>query len=77
MSPYGYEGGYAVGSDWTFFWYGWAAQAKAYWLLPILGSFVIGFGLIAVQVKYQHNLLIPSFFHSYACEFRSPPNSTR
>ena len=45
-----------------FFWYVWAAQAKAFWLLPILGSFIIGFGLIAVQVKYQYNLLIPSFF---------------
>lgn len=45
-----------------FFCYVWAAQAKAFWLLPILGSFIIGFGLIAVQVKYQYNLLIPTFF---------------
>ena len=62
MSLYGYDSGCAVGGDWAFFWYVWAAQAKAFWLLPILGSFIIGFGLIAVQVKYQYNLLIPSFF---------------
>lgn len=28
-------------------WYGWAAQAKTHWIVPILGSLVFGFGLMA------------------------------
>ncbi|KAF2737909.1 MFS general substrate transporter [Polyplosphaeria fusca] len=28
------------------FWYGWATQAKTHWIVPILGTSVIGFGLL-------------------------------
>ncbi|TAQ90983.1 hypothetical protein B7494_g734 [Chlorociboria aeruginascens] len=29
-----------------FFWYGWSAQAEVHWIVPILGTTVIGFGVL-------------------------------
>ncbi|KAH8904212.1 MFS general substrate transporter [Coniochaeta sp. PMI_546] len=36
-----------------FLWYGWSAQARAHWMLPILGTFVIGFGSLFVMLTTQ------------------------
>jgi predicted MFS family arabinose efflux permease len=33
------------------FWYGWTAQARTHWIVPILGTGVFGFGLMAVFVS--------------------------
>ncbi|KAJ7512747.1 major facilitator superfamily domain-containing protein [Mycena galericulata] len=29
------------------FWYGWSAQAKIHWIMPIIGSGIFGFGMMA------------------------------
>jgi predicted MFS family arabinose efflux permease len=34
------------------FWYGWSAQAKRYWIIPILGTVVFGMGIIPAFVSY-------------------------
>lgn len=33
------------------FWYGWSAQAKTHWIVPILGTAVLGLGMIACFVS--------------------------
>ncbi|KAJ5552202.1 major facilitator superfamily domain-containing protein [Penicillium frequentans] len=30
------------------FWYGWSAQEKVHWIMPIIGTAIFGFGLVAV-----------------------------
>jgi len=40
------------------FWYGWAADARAHWIVPILGTGVIGMGMIFTFVS------IPGLLHS-------------
>jgi len=35
------------------FWYGWTAQAHAHWILPIIGSGIFGFGMMAVYLPIQ------------------------
>lgn len=35
------------------FWYGWAAQEKAPWIVPILGTGLIGIGLMTVFIPTQ------------------------
>lgn len=35
------------------FWYGWSVQAKAHWIVPILGTGVIGFGLLMTFVSHS------------------------
>jgi len=36
-----------------FFWYGWSAEGRAHWVVPILGTFVIGFGSLFVMLTTQ------------------------
>lgn len=36
-----------------FFWYGWSAQAQAHWIIPILGTTLIGFGCMFVMMPTQ------------------------
>ena len=33
-------------------WYGWAAQAHVHWMVPILGTTVLGFGMLSASVRY-------------------------
>jgi MFS family permease len=39
------------------FWYGWALQAHAFWLVPLLGMGVFGAGIIATFVPIQVYLI--------------------
>lgn len=32
----------------SFFWYGWSVQAKTHWIVPIIGLFPFGFGMIGI-----------------------------
>lgn len=34
------------------FWYGWSAEAKAHWIVPILGTVFIGMGMVVTYVSY-------------------------
>ena len=36
-----------------FFWYGWSAQAKCHWIVPILGTSVIGIGAFLILMPAQ------------------------
>ncbi|KDQ64730.1 hypothetical protein JAAARDRAFT_28372 [Jaapia argillacea MUCL 33604] len=35
------------------FWYGWSAQARIHWIMPIIGSGIFGFGLMATFLPIQ------------------------
>ncbi|KAF2098970.1 MFS general substrate transporter [Rhizodiscina lignyota] len=37
----------------SFFWYGWAIQAKVHWIVPIIGLFPFGFGMIGIFISIQ------------------------
>ncbi|KAL0939898.1 uncharacterized protein CTRU02_206508 [Colletotrichum truncatum] len=36
-----------------FFWYGWSANANTHWIVPVLGTFVIGFGSFIILMPSQ------------------------
>src|SRR3569833_4062467 len=42
------------------FWYGWSAEQRAHWIVPILGTFFVGFGSFAIimpttaYLEYSH-----------------------
>ena len=36
------------------FWYGWSAQARTHWIVPILGTGAFGIGLMCVFVSYPY-----------------------
>ena len=42
------------------FWYGWSAQKKMFWIMPIIGTGWVGFGLLATLISIQ-TYLIDSF----------------
>lgn len=42
------------------FWYGWSAQAQIFWIMPIIGTAWIGFGVLATIISIQ-TYLIDSF----------------
>ena len=39
------------------FWYGWSVQAHTFWLVPLLGTAVLGLGLIATFIPVQMYLI--------------------
>lgn len=42
------------------FWYGWSIEAHAHWIVPIIGSSFVGFGLICVFVSNSNlSYLVP------------------
>ena len=40
-----------------FFWYGWSAQAKVFWFVPIIGTAITGFGISVLFVRTVFSLL--------------------
>ncbi|KAF2264518.1 MFS general substrate transporter [Lojkania enalia] len=44
----------------SFFWYGWATEKKAHWIVPIIGLLPFGFGMMGVFAPIQ-TYLIDSF----------------
>ena len=42
------------------FWYGWSAQTKMFWIMPIIGTGWVGFGMLATLISIQ-TYLIDSF----------------
>ncbi|EIM88767.1 MFS general substrate transporter [Stereum hirsutum FP-91666 SS1] len=38
-------------------WYGWSAEARLHWIMPIIGSSIFGYGLIATLVPIQMYLV--------------------
>ena len=36
----------------SFFWYGWSAEAKTHWIVPILGTTLFGIGMMPAFVSY-------------------------
>ncbi|KAI0161788.1 major facilitator superfamily domain-containing protein [Hypoxylon sp. FL1284] len=37
----------------AFFWYGWTAETRAHWVVPVIGLFPLGFGVIGVFMPTQ------------------------
>jgi len=57
------------------FWYGWSAQARLHWIMPIIGSGIFGFGMMSTFLPIQL-YLVDSFTYaasalSAASVFRS------
>ena len=42
------------------FWYGWSAQAKVHWIMPVLGTVWFGLGVVSIFVAIQ-NYLVDGF----------------
>lgn len=42
------------------FWYGWSAQAKIHWIMPVLGTVWFGVGVVSIFVAIQ-NYLVDGF----------------
>ncbi|KAF8966604.1 multidrug resistance protein 4 [Flammula alnicola] len=40
------------------FWYGWSAQAKLHWMMPIVGSGIFGFGMMTTFALSERRLII-------------------
>jgi hypothetical protein len=40
------------------FWYGWSAEAKTHWIVPIIGTAFVGIGLIATIVSSIKQILV-------------------
>jgi hypothetical protein len=36
-----------------FLWYGWSAEKKSHWIVPLIGTFIIGFGSLFVMLLTQ------------------------
>ncbi|KAF8155763.1 multidrug resistance protein 4 [Crassisporium funariophilum] len=45
------------------FWYGWSAQAKLHWIMPIIGSGIFGFGMMTTFLPIQL-YLVDSFTYA-------------
>ncbi|KAK7466360.1 hypothetical protein VKT23_005087 [Stygiomarasmius scandens] len=45
------------------FWYGWSAQARIHWIMPIIGSGIFGFGMMATFLPAQL-YLVDSFTYA-------------
>jgi hypothetical protein len=41
----------------SFFWYGWSAQARAHWLVPIIGTGFLGFGNSLIFVSHPSSII--------------------
>ncbi|KAI0395377.1 MFS general substrate transporter [Xylariaceae sp. FL0594] len=39
------------------FWYGWTAQAHVHWIVPIIGTSLVGFGVLAIYMPVQAYLI--------------------
>ncbi|KAI1386135.1 MFS general substrate transporter [Hypoxylon trugodes] len=48
----------------AFFWYGWSAQVRTHWIVPIIGLFPLGFGVIGVFMPTQAYII--DAYPSYA-----------
>ncbi|KAI0828420.1 MFS general substrate transporter [Hypoxylon sp. FL0890] len=48
----------------AFFWYGWSIQARVHWIVPIMGLFPLGFGVIGVFMPTQAYII--DAYPSYA-----------
>ncbi|KAI0844746.1 MFS general substrate transporter [Daldinia vernicosa] len=48
----------------SFFWYGWSAQMKTHWIVPVLGLLPLGFGVIGVFMPTQAYII--DAYPSYA-----------
>lgn len=46
------------------FWYGWSAEAKVHWIMPIIGSGWIGLGTLAIFMPVQTYLIDAFELHS-------------
>jgi len=42
------------------FWYGWSAQAKLHWIMPVIGTVWFGLGVVSIFVAIQ-NYLVDGF----------------
>ncbi|KAK8051873.1 major facilitator superfamily domain-containing protein [Apiospora rasikravindrae] len=44
---------YALATPLTFFWYGWSAQYKTHWIVPIIGLAPLGVGMFGIYMAAQ------------------------
>ncbi|KAF8068729.1 major facilitator superfamily domain-containing protein [Lyophyllum atratum] len=49
------------------FWYGWSAQAKIHWIMPIIGSGIFGFGMMSSLYVHSLRLVAPELIPEPTC----------
>lgn len=59
----------------SFFWYGWAADQKAYWLVTVIGLVPLGYGMIGVFLPAQTYLI--DAFPIYSASALAAQTTTR
>ncbi|KAJ0317402.1 hypothetical protein Brms1b_004929 [Colletotrichum noveboracense] len=42
------------------FWYGWSAEYKAHWIVPIMGTALLGIGIVTAYVGFSHAITLGS-----------------
>ncbi|KAI0265179.1 multidrug resistance protein 4 [Gloeopeniophorella convolvens] len=58
------------------FWYGWSAQAAIHWIMPIIGTGIFGFGMMAVFLPIQLYLVDAFAYAASALSAASVARST-
>ncbi|KAJ5573519.1 MFS multidrug transporter [Penicillium hispanicum] len=59
----------------SFFWYGWTADQHVFWIVPIIGMFPFGFGMIGVYMPIQTYVI--DCYPEYAASANATLTTTR
>lgn len=59
----------------SFFWYGWSADKHAHWIVPIIGMFPFGVGMIGVYMPIQTYII--DCYPKYAASANATMTATR
>jgi MFS family permease len=59
----------------SFFWYGWTADKKVFWIVPIIGMFPFGFSMMGVYMPIQTYII--DCYPKYAASANATLTATR
>jgi MFS family permease len=59
----------------SFFWYGWTADKHVFWIVPIIGMFPFGFGMMGVYMPIQTYVI--DCYPAYAASANATLTATR
>lgn len=59
----------------SFFWYGWTAEKQVHWIVPIIGMFPFGFGMLGVYLPIQTYVI--DCYPTYAASANAVMTATR
>ena len=59
----------------SFFWYGWTADKQVHWIVPIIGMFPFGFGMMGIYLPIQTYII--DCYPAYAASANATLTATR